>query len=400
LNLIDDEAIDVLTDANSALVLLASGEVLPSHRVVLAFGNFLPPDVPTENQDYAESEKYFRNAWDELIPEKIAPDDEITIIGTGLSAVDAILTLHQRNHASKITAISKHGWFPAAHSAAAPYQPLCDELERQTTTRDILKTVRRHCSRAENWRGVIDALRPATQKTWLRLPTNEKKKFLRHLRRIWDVSRHRMPPQCAEILQNMQNEGRLEIRRGKIRNIEIVGGKFAVEYVSDGAEKSFSADAIINCIGAESNFGKIDFPLVKSLIERGEIVPDELALGLAATPTEKLSAAKTYLRAFCARSARLCEAFCGNRRQCRKFGRKRGRCRSVCSTLRKIRTGKFNVYLRADRALRRHCFVNIGASRRLLIFSVIIAAFCDKNNTCRICKICGIRRIRTIHFAN
>ncbi|HEX8636717.1 MAG TPA: hypothetical protein VF692_01545, partial [Pyrinomonadaceae bacterium] len=55
-----------------------------------------------------------------------------------------------------------------------------------------------------------------------------------------------------------------------------------------GSEKSFSADAIINCIGAESNFGKIDFPLVKSLIERGEIVPDELALGLAATPDGKI----------------------------------------------------------------------------------------------------------------
>lgn len=288
LNLIDDEAIDVLTDADSALVLLASGEVLPSHRVVLAFGNFLPPDVPTENRDYAASEKYFRNAWDERIGEKIAPDDEITIIGTGLSAVDAILTLHRRGHAGKITAISKHGWFPAVHRAAAPYQPLCDELERQTTTRGILKTVRGHCSRAENWRAVIDALRPSTQKTWLRLPIAEKRKFVRHLRRIWDVSRHRMPPQCADILQTMQMRGKLEIRRGKIRNIENGGERFAVEYVSGGAKKSFSADAIINCIGAESNFGKIEFPLVKSLIERGEIVPDELALGLAATPDGKI----------------------------------------------------------------------------------------------------------------
>jgi uncharacterized NAD(P)/FAD-binding protein YdhS len=288
LNLIDDEAIDVLTDVDSALVLLASGEVLPSHRVVLAFGNFLPPNVPTENQDYVASEKYFRNAWDERIGEVIAPNDDIAIIGTGLSAVDAILTLHGRNHAGKITAISKHGWFPAIHAAASPYQPLCNELQQQTTTRGILKTVRRHCSHAENWRAVIDALRPSTQKTWLRLAATEKRKFMRHLRRIWDVSRHRMPPQCAEILQNMRNEGKLEVRRGKIRNIEIVGKKFAVEYLSSGAENSFSVDAIINCIGAESNFGKIEFPLVKSLIERGEIVPDELALGLAATPDGKI----------------------------------------------------------------------------------------------------------------
>lgn len=288
LNLIDDEAIDVLTDADSALVLLASGEVLPSHRVVLAFGNFLPPDVPTENTEYAQSEKYFRNAWDERIPETVAPDDEITIIGTGLSAVDAILTLHRRRHRGKITAISKHGWFPATHAASAPYQPLCGELEQQTTMRGILKTVRNHCSRAENWRAVIDALRPSTQKTWQRLPTAEKHKFMRHLRRIWEVSRHRMPPQCAEILRAMQTEGKLEIRRGKIKNIETDGAKFSIEYASNGARKSFATDAIINCIGAESNFERVEFPLVKSLIERGEIAPDELALGLAATPDGKI----------------------------------------------------------------------------------------------------------------
>ena len=288
LNLIDDEAIDVLTDKDSALVLLASGEVLPSHRVVLAFGNFLPPDLPTENQDYTKAEKYFRNAWSEQIPEKIAPDDEITIIGTGLSAVDAILTLHRRGHKGKITAISKHGWFPAVHAAAAPYQPLCEELEQQMTTRGVLKTVRRHCSNAENWRSVIDALRPSTQKTWLRLPTDEKKRFVRHLRRIWEVSRHRMPPQCAQILNKMQDEGKLEIRRGKIKNIEINRGIFRVHYLSGSVEKSFSSDAIINCIGAESDFRKIEFPLVKSLIERGDIAPDELALGLAATPDGKI----------------------------------------------------------------------------------------------------------------
>jgi uncharacterized NAD(P)/FAD-binding protein YdhS len=288
LNLLDDEAIDVLTDKDSALVLLASGEALPSHRVVLAFGNFLPPDLPSANRDYTNAEKYFRNAWSDQILEKIAPDDEITIIGTGLSAVDAILTLHRRGHAGRITAISKHGWFPAVHHHAAPYQPLCGELEQQTTTRGVLKTVRRHCSLADNWRAVIDALRPSTQKTWLRLPIEEKRKFIRHLRRIWEVSRHRMPPQCAQILNKMQDEGKLKIRRGKIKNIEKAGAKFRVKYLSGNEQESFSTDAIINCIGAESDFRKIEFPLVKSLIERGDIVPDELALGLAATPDGKI----------------------------------------------------------------------------------------------------------------
>lgn len=59
LNLLDDEVIDVYTEEDSALVLLESGEVLPSHKVVLAFGHFLPSNPPTENEEYTAPEKYF-----------------------------------------------------------------------------------------------------------------------------------------------------------------------------------------------------------------------------------------------------------------------------------------------------------------------------------------------------
>ncbi|HEX8289699.1 MAG TPA: FAD/NAD(P)-binding protein [Pyrinomonadaceae bacterium] len=284
LNLLDDEAIDVFSDEGSALVLLESGEVLPSHKVVLAFGNFTPPDLPTETTGYTASEKYFRNSWDTRILEKVAPTDDVLLIGTGLSAVDNIMSFHRRDHRGKIIAVSKHGWFPAAHKSATPYQCFKEEIAEQKSVRQIFKTVRRHCRQAENWRSVIDALRPVTQETWHRLPTEEKRAFMRHLRRVWDISRHRMPPQCSEILDAMQREGKLEVRRGKIRDIQASGGKFEVKYSSKGIEKTFAVDAIINCVGSESNFEKIEFPLVKCLLEKGEIKPDALALGLDATP--------------------------------------------------------------------------------------------------------------------
>lgn len=288
LNLLDDEAIDVYTEENSALVLLESGEVLPSHKVVLAFGNFLPPNLPTETEEYAASDKYFQNTWNPEIHEKIQPTDDVLLIGTGLTAVDIIMSFYEQGHRGKIIAVSKHGWFPASHQAATPYQCLKDEIAEQKNIRQILKIVRKHCRRADNWRSVIDALRPVTQETWHRLPVKEKQIFMRHLRRIWDVSRHRMPPQCDEILQKMQREGKLEIRRGKIKDIRPDDARFTVKYAAKDAENVFSVDAIINCTGAESNFDKIEFPLVKCLIEKGEIKPDKLALGLEATPDGKI----------------------------------------------------------------------------------------------------------------
>ncbi|MBK6723795.1 MAG: hypothetical protein IPO41_01735 [Acidobacteria bacterium] len=41
---------------------------------------------------------------------------------------------------------------------------------------------------------------------------------------------------------------------------------------------------MVNCIGSESNFSKIDTPFVKNLVARGHIRNDELDLGIRATP--------------------------------------------------------------------------------------------------------------------
>ena len=42
-----------------------------------------------------------------------------------------------------------------------------------------------------NWRQVIDSLRPITPALWRRLETNERERFMRHLRPFWEVHRHR-----------------------------------------------------------------------------------------------------------------------------------------------------------------------------------------------------------------
>ena len=54
LNVLDDEAIDVLFDDARAQVILDSGEVVYSDKVVLAFGNFPPPHPKSESQSFIE----------------------------------------------------------------------------------------------------------------------------------------------------------------------------------------------------------------------------------------------------------------------------------------------------------------------------------------------------------
>ncbi len=291
-NLLDDEAVDVLVDDARAQVILNSGEILYSDKVILAFGNFLPPHPRSENQSFTESEKYFQNPWGAKIHYKIEPGDDVFIIGTGLTAIDTVLSLRNKRHTGKIYLFSTRGLLPAVHELGFVYPSFEAELSSQTRITDLLKIVRRHIDKAEkqnsNWRAVIDSLRPHAQAIWLNLPVTEKLYFMQHLSRYWNVARHRMPPEWAEILAQLQATNQLQILKGRLKNIESNSNeKFDVVFSTDGAENNLSVDAIVNCIGSESNFSKVDSSFVKNLIGRGLIKPDVLKLGIDATPDGK-----------------------------------------------------------------------------------------------------------------
>ncbi len=288
-NYFDGEAVDIEFDSQVSKVLTDSGETIESDETVIAFGNFLPANLPTINREYIESPKYFRNAYDTEIVEKIAPDDEILLIGTGLTAVDNILSFYHRGHRGKITMLSTHGWLPTVHAKTEVYPNFDAELKGAKDLLQLFKIVRQHCERAENWRGAIDAMRSATPQIWLELPFAEKRRFMRRVRRLWDISRHRIPPACAAICEELEKANKLEIVSGKIVDIiQKNGGKFTVVYKYHGAEKSLQTGTIINCTGSESNFQRLESTLVRNLLKKGAIKPDALRMGLDAAPDGKL----------------------------------------------------------------------------------------------------------------
>ena len=289
LNIIDDEAVDILTDEYGAQVILKSGEILFSDKVVLAFGNFPPPHPPVCDAAFIDSEKYFQNPWDTKINEKIAGDDDVLIIGTGLSMVDVVLNFYQNRHQGKIFALSTRGLLPAVHRFGHDLPPFNGEITSQFKVSGMLKKIRERIRETEsaggNWRAVIDAMHPVTQKAWLNLDTTERQRFMRHLRRIWDVSRHRMPAECASVLDEMRDARQLHLKKGRILEIKLSSdGKFKVVFSKAGLRNIMTVGAIINCMGTESDFNRIDFPLVKNMLAGGLIKTDPLNLGISALP--------------------------------------------------------------------------------------------------------------------
>ena len=288
LNIFDDEAVDVKIEDGKANVQLASGDHIYSEKVALAFGNFLPPHPTVADQSFVSSPKYFQDPWSPEVFDSIDPDDDILIVGTGLSMVDVTMQLYKLGHKGLINAISTRGQLPAVHKLGFTYPPFYEEFKGTTRVTDVLKSVRAHVKKAEvdgsDWRAVIDSLRPVTQEIWLGLPLAEKKYFMQHLSRYWNVARHRMAPEAALIIDELRGMGQLQILKGRLQKITWEDGiGFDVRYATIGLDQYVHADVIVNCIGSESRFDQLDSQLVKNLMANGMIRCDDLRFGLDAT---------------------------------------------------------------------------------------------------------------------
>ncbi|WP_067503542.1 FAD/NAD(P)-binding protein [Actinoplanes sp. TFC3] len=240
---------------------LADGSRVPADHVVVATGG--PRAVPQR----LDHPRVIDDPWQAGALEALPTDRPVLLVGTGLTAVDAALTLTaDGRRTAPVVAVSRRGLLPLTHTtdAAPPVTPVLDDC---ATLRDVVRAVRAAAGEAGDWRPVVDGMRPYLDQVWTALTPAEQDAFLRHLARTWECHRHRMAPEIAERVVALRNAGLLEIRRG---------GVAAWPGLADYA-------AVVNCAGpgrlpASAN------PLVRSLLDRGQarIGPHDLGLAIDA----------------------------------------------------------------------------------------------------------------------
>jgi uncharacterized NAD(P)/FAD-binding protein YdhS len=268
------------------LVQLADGTTLVSHFVVLALGNFPPPAPVGPNLSYLQHSHYHADPWATDTLASIGPDESVLLIGSGLTAVDVLLSLRQQGHRAAVAVVARHGRWPAAHGpAAATYPDFYPELATETTVAGTLAVFRRHIKQAAaqgiDWRPVLDTLRPHLGQIWAAWPLAEQRRFLRHLAGRWSVARHRSPPQNAAAVAEMLAGGWVQLHVGRISEIRPDGEQLQICVQSGpAAGKWLTARHIICCTGPLLDYTRIDIPLVASLRASGDLTPDPLGLGL------------------------------------------------------------------------------------------------------------------------
>jgi uncharacterized NAD(P)/FAD-binding protein YdhS len=284
LNRIAEEVVDLKSGADGMTVITSGNQSFHADKVVLALGNNPPARLP-----FAVSPdiKVIQNPWDYAALTNIPADDPVVIVGTGLSMVDAVLTLDNQRHRGKITAISRRGLLPLPHSDKCEAVSLNTDVMPDSIP-GMMKVLRQHAEmlaeEGGDWRGIFSAMRLALPDLWRRMSERTRKQFLRHALPYWNIHRHRVHVTLYDLLTRMQKEKRLEVLAGRILSAK--NNHLQLRLRQSHEVREVPAKHIINCMG--SSFEPSVQPLVKSLVNKNMAQLDTLQLGFCVNENYQL----------------------------------------------------------------------------------------------------------------
>lgn len=291
---------------------LTNGKSQQSDFVLLA------PGTPIAN-NYAELEKhstYFASPWpSEPLLKKIPKDAQVGILGSSLSAIDALMTLEDNGYTGKITCYSLDGLLPRVQPDDQPmperkYITLRNLHEiqrtklRRPTVKDMLRLFMKEAEALEgkkiDWKATArtgknaaillkgdialakkggDALtnipyslRYDSTKMWKWLEESEKLKFKKWLGGLWGINRHCMPLVNAQRIASLFKDGRLSI----VPDLTSVAFDDQSEafQLAYGKEQLANEKYLINATGPASAVKMMKSELMQNLAKEGIIEPD------------------------------------------------------------------------------------------------------------------------------
>lgn len=221
---------------------------------------------------------------DNVAPE-IDAGEEVLVLGTGLTALDVVATLKSRGHRGSIHLMSRNGLLPRPQ-ASGDFAPYGEFDTSEVTALRLLRQVRALTAETKNsglpWQSVMDALRHQGQAIWKQFPEREKRRVLRHLRRLYEVHRFRMPPQVESLLEEGKSR-QINVSRGRLQSVREEDGRLQVIFLKPRTEGAaiIEVDRMIIATGPDAA-NALDYQtLLRTMRVSGHLVPDPLGLGIA-----------------------------------------------------------------------------------------------------------------------
>jgi uncharacterized NAD(P)/FAD-binding protein YdhS len=286
-----------LREADGAFeVATEGGARIAADLVVIATGNGRS-QLPRVFAPLADHPGIVANPFDAARMRRIPSTARVFLVGSGLTALDAISTLLRARHRGRITAFSRHGVLPRPpRERMAPVTDLFDRIERDipayieavlarggslALTRALRRRIAEGRERGEDWQIAFDELRNAVWRFWPRLAVADRRRFLRHMRLWYDAHRFRTPPQNAAMALEAQRAGQLAYPTGRIREARAIGtGEIGVRWVdAAGAKVDEHFHTVINCSGLDHACGARTNPFLADLVAQGLVRVDPTGIG-------------------------------------------------------------------------------------------------------------------------
>ncbi|MGB3335964.1 MAG: FAD/NAD(P)-binding protein [Devosia sp.] len=274
--IMSEEVMAVREGKTGIETVLANGTSLISRNAVLAVGH---ETQPARSRGIAVRVGSERDT-------PLQADAEVMILGSGLSMVDAWLSLADDEHRGPITVVSRNGLLPKGHRDVPPISIDSADVPFGTSLPYFMRwfrdLVRETESAGGDWRSVVDGLRPYNQRVWQSWSGHTRRQFLRHLRPWWNIHRHRLPPELHDRLVRAVVGGQVQLVAAEFVGVERVDGQVRAQIRRRGsnARETMDVARVYDCGGVSVDVMSSSNPVIRDLIAHGRARPDTLRIGL------------------------------------------------------------------------------------------------------------------------
>ena len=253
-------------------------ESFNAKNVILATGNASPRwpcPVDTEVASPGDiSACLIENPWPGDHLKHIAPDEDIILLGGGLTALDAINALAEQGHRARIDVISPRAIFPPAQ---APWQRRTQpSWPDQLTPARLVRFMRHYLPSAppqsSEWQCAWEELRPDLNQIWGGFTDHQRRILMKRFGWLWNLYRFRAGPQTIAAFEAFKATGQIQFVLGRAKRVIAMSSKVKV-VLNTGLE--IHGDRVINCTGIGSD------RLLNRLIADHCAIPDALAKAVA-----------------------------------------------------------------------------------------------------------------------
>jgi len=268
----------ILRKGNDWSLSLDNHDELIAKQIIIATGN-APPIWPCKVNTKLATPAWIHthlveNPWTGEYFQDIGVDEDIILLGGGLTALDAINALAEQGHRGMIYVISPRKIFPPVQ---ASWQRLKEpNWPKKLSPRDLIRFMRANLpstdAASSEWQCAWEELRVNLNTIWQQFSFSQRLILLQRVGWIWSLYRFRASPQTIASYEQLREKNQINFILGRAKQISCAEPHIRV-VLDNGGE--LAGERIINCTGVGVD------PLLSNLISSQLAIPDALQQSIA-----------------------------------------------------------------------------------------------------------------------